>query len=272
MVGLLHIVALGLYLAVAGVLVSSLLAGKEGAPVAVAFLALAAVLAHAGGIAAYAARWGELPLVGLGPSLTMLGLLVGVFLLPAVALRRKAGPVGLVLAPLAAVLIIIAMIVGIAPTGEPLAFRGPWFATHVVLAFLADACLAASFAAGLLYLIQLRELKGKNFGNWFRFLPPLETLERFGRGALWVGFPALTLAIALAWAWTMRFRHSFEVRQPEVIWGIITWVVFLVALLARTGNSGRERRGAVASVVGFTVVVLAYVVLRLSMTAGRFFF
>jgi hypothetical protein len=38
-----------------------------------------------------------------------------------------------------------------------------------------------------------------------------------------------------------------------------------------SGGSGRERRAALASVVAFSVVVLLYLVLRLSMVAGGLF-
>jgi ABC-type uncharacterized transport system permease subunit len=272
MVALLHILALVLYAAVAGVLLRSLLKGREGTTRAGAVLAVMAVVVHFVALGGYVLVHGDLPLVGLGPSLSTLAFLVGVFLVPATLLRRQVGPVGLVLAPLAVLLLVVAVAVGVVPAGEPLAFRGVWFTAHVVLAFLADACLAAAFAAGLLYLIQFRELKAKNFGKWFRFLPPLETLDQVGRVALAVGFPAFTLAIGLGWAWTVRFRHSLATTDPQVVWGMLTWAVFVVALLARRGHPSRRRRAALASVIGFAVVVVAYLLLRLSVADGRLFF
>ncbi len=272
MVGLLHIAALGLYVATAVVLGASLAGGRAGAPRWAAPLIVLALVAHGAAIAAFASRYGELPLVGLGPTLSTFAFLMGIFLLPAAAVRDEVRPVGLVLAPLAALLLAVGLIVGLRPAGEPLAFRGVWFVAHVVLAFIGNAGLAVAFAAGLLYLIQFHELKSKNFGRWFRFLPALETLDRLGRRALIVGFPALSLALGLGWAWTIRFRHSFAATDPKIVWSVLTWLVFLAALVARYGEPGRKRRGAIASVVGFVVVVAAYLVLRLSVADGRLFF
>ncbi len=104
-----------------------------------------------------------------------------------------------------------------------------------------------------------------------RFFPALDTLDVVGRRALAVGFPALSVALMLGWAWTVRFRNSLAIGDPQVIWGVLTWLTFLAVLTARSGGAARSRRGALASVVGFVVVVLAYVVLRLSAAGGPLF-
>jgi HemX protein len=270
MVNTLHVLALLLYGSVGALLGRSLARGEEGAPVGTAALTAGAVALHASALAAYAVRFDELPLVGLAPSLSTFALLVGAFLLLAAGTLRETRPIGLVLAPLVALLLVAALTLGIRPAPEALAFRGVWFSLHVIFAFLGHAALAVAFAAGLLYLLQFRELKGKHFGRMFRFFPPLETLDRLGRAAIVAGFPALTTSLILGWAWTVRFQQSFDVGNPKVRWAVFTWLVFAVALGARFGRQGRERRGALASVVGFVAVVLAYVVLRITET-GRLF-
>jgi ABC-type transport system involved in cytochrome c biogenesis permease subunit len=175
------------------------------------------------------------------------------------------------LIPLIALLLAFALSLGVRPGSAPTQFRGAWFAAHVVLAFLSYASFAIAFAAGLLYLLQFRALKGKNFGRAFRLFPSLETLDRLRGASLLTGFGALTFALTLGWAWTVRFLNSLATQNPQVIWGVVTWFVFLVALAARRGGAGAERRAALASVAGFVVVVVAYVVLRLSMADGKVF-
>ena len=60
--------------------------------------------------------------------------------------------------------------------------------------------------------------------------------------------------------------------NPKVVWGVITWLVFVAALVARAGEgAARARRGALVSVVGFAVVVAAYVLLRAAESAGAGF-
>ncbi|HEX7091780.1 MAG TPA: cytochrome c biogenesis protein CcsA [Longimicrobiales bacterium] len=270
MVLALHGLALAFYLGGTAGLAEALARGRPSVPRWCTALVVAGVAWHGAGLATYARVFGELPLVGIAPSLSSVGFLIGVLVVGAAGLR-DGRPIGLVLVPLVALLVGVAAGLGLTPAAEELAFRGPWFALHVVLGFLAYAGLAVAFAAGLLYLLQFRELKGKRFGRMFRFFPSLGTLDRLGRRALAIGFPALSAALLLGWAWTVRFQRSFAVSDPEVIWGLLTWVVFACALAARRGGAERDRRGALASVIGFLVVVVAYLVLRLSMAEGRVF-
>lgn len=270
MVTLLHGIALLLYGVAAWLLFGSLARGAAAPPRAGLRVATVAFGVHTIAVVRYVATFGELPLVGLAPSLSALGWLIGAFLL-GIVLFRDASPLGLVLAPLVAVLLCAAILLGIHPAGEPIAFRGVWFSLHVVAAFVGYAGLTAAFAAGLLYLLQFRELKDKRFGRVFAYFPSLDTLDRVGHRALLIGYPALTLALVAGWAWTVRFRNSFGGSDPQVIWGVLTWLVFGAALLARATGAERERRAAVVTVVGFAIVIAAYLVLRLAVVEGRGF-
>jgi HemX protein len=270
MIIILHLVALGLYLVAAGIQLGSLVRGERLIPRLGTAVLAGAVLAQTAGLVFFVRAYHELPLVGLAPSLSTLTLLIGAFLLVLTGFR-DARSVGLVLLPFMAVLLVVALGLHIRPAGRPLAFRGWWLGFHVLLGFIGYVGLAVAFAAGLLYLLQFRELKGKRFGRLFRFFPSLATLDQLGRVGLQVGFPSLTLNLLLGWAWTIRFRHSFAFATPQVIWGVITWLVFLAAILAGSRGGARARRGALASVLGFAVVVAAYVILRVAVTGGRLF-
>ncbi|HEX7240944.1 MAG TPA: cytochrome c biogenesis protein CcsA [Longimicrobiaceae bacterium] len=267
---MLHGVALALYLLAAALLgVSLARADRRLTGVATSFAGVGA-MAHLLALVAYWTRWGELPLVGLGPSLSVLALLVAIGSLGVATLGRT-GPLGLVLVPVAALLAGVAVAVGVHPEGEVLAFRGPWFVLHVTLALVGYAGLTVAFACGLMYLLQFRELKNKHFGAIFRFFPPLDTLDRMGKWALIVGLPFLTLALAVGWAWSERFHRPLGAGNPKVVWGVLTWLLIVAALAARAGGGRRAHRAALASVVAFAVVVAAYVVLRVGEpSAGGF--
>jgi HemX protein len=261
MIGVLHAAALVLYALAAALFLASLVRQNVRlSPVATA-LFMAGVVAHAGALAAFLTTWGELPLVGLGPSLSTLAFLIAVGSL-IVATAGRVGPLGLVLVPVVVLVLGAALLVGLQPEGEARAYRGGWFVLHVLLAFVGYAGLTLAFAAGLMYLIQFRELKSKRFGAIFRFFPPLETLDRVGKRALLVGFPALTIALMLAAAWVTRFPEPTSPGNPHIVWGVLTWAVILAALLARVGRGRKGHRGALASVLGFFVVVLAFLLLR----------
>ncbi|HEX6925991.1 MAG TPA: cytochrome c biogenesis protein CcsA [Longimicrobiaceae bacterium] len=266
----LHIVALALYCLGAAIMGISFARGGRGLPPLAAGAVGAALLAHAAALAVFTSTWGELPLVGLGPSLSTLAFLIAFGSLVA-AIPGHAGTVGLLVIPLVVVLGAVASAVGVAPQGEATQFRGIWFALHVILAFLGYAGLTVAAAAGVMYLLQFRELKSKHFGAIFRFFPPLESLDRLGRRGIVFGFPFLTLSVLVGWAWTARFDVAELPGNPKLVWVVVSWVVFLAALIARLGGGRPSRRGAVASVIGFVVVVVAYLVLRVQAARGGAF-
>jgi HemX protein len=264
-------VALVLYLGASGTLVASFAGGRGMAPRAGKGLTAGAVALHGLSLLAFTWQYAELPLVGLAPSLTTLAFLIALILF-FMSLTDESRSLGIVLVPVISLLLAVALAMGIDPAGEPGAFRGAWFYLHVVLAFVGYAGLTIAFAAGLLYLLQFRELKGKRLGRVFRFFPSLPVLDSLNRRALGYAFPALTVALILAWAWTARFQPTFGAGEPQVIWGVFTWLVLGALLVLRaTRTPDVPRRAAFGSVVGFTLVVAAYLVLRFFLAATGVF-
>lgn len=270
MTTVLHFLTLGLYLMVGGMYSLSLATGKSAVPKPGIALIAVAVLAHTAALIAFTATYGELPLVGVGASLSSFAYLIGACLLAA-ALATESRPLGLVLGPIITLLLIAVLALGLAPTDADSEFRGVWFVAHVMLAFIGYAGLAVAFASSLLYLMQFRELRHKKFGKLFRFIPALEMLDKVALRALLTGFASLTLALVLGWAWTVQFRDSFEMTDPKVMWAMFTWLVFAVALASRTGGAGAERRGARMNIAAFALVILAYVVIRIAAARGGVF-
>ncbi len=241
-------------------------AGRSRAP----WVAAAAVAVHLFALARYTTLHGELPLVGLAPSLSTLALLLGSGLLATLAVG-EASRIGIVLLPLIVLLQGAALLLGLEPATAPLAFRGWWLALHVTLAFAGFVGLAVAGAAGLLWLVQFHEIKERRPGRLFHFLPPLATLDRLVRTGLVGGLVTLSLSIGLGWAWTTRFLGTFRSDDPKVVWALFTWAVFVVALLARSRGARRERRGALVSAVGLSLVILSYVALRIWVVGGGLF-
>lgn len=266
----LYLITLALYGIAAVLLGISFARGDRRLPQIARTVLAVALAGHAWSLATFWSDWGELPLVGLGPSLSTLAFLVGLGTLIASTLAH-AGTVGLVLLPVVALLMGVAVAVGVEPAGEVMAFRGVWFVLHVIFAFVGYVGLTVAFAAGLMYLLQFRELKSKHFGAIFRFFPPLDTLDQLGRKGLLVGFPFLTLAMLVGWAWTARFHGLITPGEPKLVWVIVSWIIFLAAILSRLGGGRPSHRGALASVIGFVVVVVIYLVLRVQTSGGGVF-
>lgn len=268
MVVWLHIGALAGYVAAAVVLSGALAGGERTAPRSAAALASVGLVLHLSATAAYTVRFGELPLVGIGPSLGLLALL-NALLTVAVLWLTDLRPIGVVLLPLASLLLAIALLLGIEPAHGETAFRGMWFALHVLLTMTAYACFAGGFAAALLYLLQHRELKDKRFGRMFRFFPPLATLLRWHHRGVQVALVLLTLGLLVGWGWTTRFA-PLPLGHPKVVWALISWLVIVGAVVAQN-DAAHERRGAIASLIGFLIIVASYLALRLTASTGGAF-
>jgi ABC-type uncharacterized transport system permease subunit len=227
----------------------------------------AGVITHAVALAAFWFTFRELPLTGPGAALSTLAFVGGLTLL-AILPMREMSRVGIALLPFIVICLGAALLVGIHPSGAPLTFQGPGFVLHVAFAFLGYQGLALAAAAGSLYLVQHWELKAKRLGRFYHFIPPLATLDLLARIGLYVGFPALTMALALGWSWVSRNPAAVGLGDPKVLWAATSWVIFALVLLARVGRGRGEYRGALAAVVGFTLVLGSFLVLRFSAQGG----
>jgi ABC-type uncharacterized transport system permease subunit len=251
----LHLVALGFY-ALATALALAPFMGFRTPPRALT------IALPCAGAAAQVVAVSQLTLVGLGPALSMLAFCLVLLQLASERLLRGSA-VSFFAAPLATGLVGLAILSGLTPGPETPANRNAWFVLHVALSGLGLALMALAFIAAALYLLQFRELKARRFGQVFQLFPPLERLDQLNRFALVAGFPALTLGVLLALGYGVRFSGGMHLAKAQLVWGIFTWVVLGWAVWVRVVRHWAGRRAAVASIAGFSAVLLVYVALKL---------
>ena len=259
MIAIAHFLAITLYLGAAA-LAAAPFARPVQAPVrGVTALLGAGVVAHIVGLADFARAHGQAPLTGLGPALSFAALLVAVLLL-AVELVAREVSLSLAAAPLAAALAAVANLAGFVPATIASGTQGAWLAAHVTLSLLGIASFATGAAAGVMYMIERRELKARRFGAIFRFFPPLETLDRVNHLACLAGGAALTLGVAIAIAYSVEFR---TLNMSQILWGAVAWGTLTVIALGRALGGWQARRAAVVTSASFAAVVVLYVALRM---------
>lgn len=264
MTAIAHSIAISCYIGAAA-LAATPFARPVGAPVRGVVAVLAAgILAHGAGLVEYAHRVGQLPLTGLGPSLSFAGLLLAATLLVVEVIARDVS-LTLVAAPLAAVATIGASVAGLVPGIEPAGARGTWLVAHVALSFLGIAAFATAAAAGCMYLLERRELKSRRFGAIYRFFPPLATLDRVNHVAAVAGWLGLTLGVVLAVTYSLAYR---ELSVLKVIWALGAWVAVSAIALGRVVGGWQARRAAIYSSVSFAAVVVLYLAFRVAETNG----
>ncbi|MEO6527526.1 MAG: cytochrome c biogenesis protein CcsA [Gemmatimonadaceae bacterium] len=264
MTAIAHFVAITFYIGAAA-LAATPFARPVGAPVrGVAALLSLGVIAHVIGLVAYARQVGQLPLTGLGPSLSFAGLVLAATLL-VVELMARDVSLTLVTAPLAAVPTICANLIGFTPGVEPAGARGAWLFAHIALSFVGIAAFGTAAAAGCMYLVERHELKSRRFGAVYRFFPPLATLDRVNHVAAIAGWLGLTLGVVLAVTYSIAYR---ELSIPKVLWASGAWLAASGIAIGRVVGGWQARRAAIYSSVSFAAVVALYVAFRVAETNG----
>lgn len=155
--------------------------------------------------------------------------------------------------------VILALGLGL-PTGlRSMALEAParsgWIAVHVGLVLVGLAALVLNFGIALMYLLGERQLKAKRTGTLYRRLPPLETLDRLTVATLTIGYPFLTVGLALgvfsaraAWGSVLTF-------DPLALFSLLMWVIYSATLLGRVMGQWGARRAAYFAIAGFCVLL-----------------
>jgi len=225
------------------------------------------VTAHVVALLAFGLSTNAMPITGLGPSLSFAGLLLAFTLLLVEVLAHDVS-LTLVAAPLAAIQTALANIIGLIPGRGAEGFRGVWLFSHIALSFAGIAAFATAAAAGIMYLVQRRELKSRRFGAIFRFFPPLATLDRVNKIAAIAGWLGLTLGVVLAGTYSVTYR---ELNLPQLLWGTGAWLAVTCLVLGRATRGWQAQRAAKYSSVAFGAVLVLYVAFRVvGRASGQF--
>jgi ABC-type transport system involved in cytochrome c biogenesis permease subunit len=267
MIALAHFFAISCYIGSVAVAATPL-ARPVKAPVGLLCFVLAAgVAAHLIGLGSYWLHFSAVPLTGLGPALSFAAVLIAATLL-VVELTAQEVSLTLIAAPLAAIVAIIAVSLGLHPAASVSGVQGVWLSSHIALSFAGMATFATAAAAGAMYLVERRELKSRRFGAVFRVFPPLETLDRVNHLASITSWLALTVGIVLAATYSIEYQ---QLNVLQMTWGTVAWLAVSFIALGRILSGWQARRAALYSSLAFAAVVVLYVAFRITGSgAGRF--
>jgi len=183
-----------------------------------------------------------LSLVGLG--MAAMTTLVGA--------RGRTAAVGVVVFPLAALLLLLYHGHGHAPS-PVLDWR---LQLHAWLALLAYATLAiAALLAAMLWL-QERALRRREFHAWLRTLPPLTQLETVLFRTITVGFVLLTLTLLTGVLFVEDFLSQHLVHKTVL--SVLSWLVFGGLLLGRWRYGWRGVRAVHWTLTAMILLLLSF--------------
>jgi ABC-type uncharacterized transport system permease subunit len=218
-------------------------------------VALAAVVVHAVALVGIG-LWSPHP-TGFPEALSATSLGVGIAYV-AVA-RTTTRALGMLLAPLAIVLLGTAQVVPHSSV-QALADTGPsaWLPIHLGLMFAGIGGFALSSVVGVMYLWARARLKNKHFSGMSR-LPSLEALDRIQFRAMLFGFVFLTLGIGAGGAWAAVSQLEAWEIDPKVWFTVLIWAWYGGALQVRLLTGRRGRWTALFSIVGFAGMLFSLV-------------
>ncbi|HEX7843799.1 MAG TPA: cytochrome c biogenesis protein CcsA [Kofleriaceae bacterium] len=190
-------------------------------------------------------------------------IITGGYLLASTRYRLTLG--GPAVMPVSLVLLVVARLTPAGTAHEDLSVLGR---IHISLATVGVGVFALASALSLIYLVEERALRRKQFeGLAFKDRgAPLEPLDRLIHRLVWVGFPIFTVALVLGAVWVSRLGESLD--RPEYPLAAVTWIVFAVLLVARQVYGWRGRRAARLTLAGFSAALLVLVIYLVRRMAG----
>lgn len=218
----------------------------------------AALLGFAPHTASIGVRWvaaGTSPFITIAESLT-LGVWVSVLLYVAVQLSpRKVPALGVLVMPVAFVLIGWAGTLRTDPTSTPLApaLQSGWLWVHIVGASTGFAAVLIAAGLGLLYLLGARP-----GGGLSARLPAPEVLDELGYRFVAGGFTLYGVMIVSGAFWADQAKGSFWNWDPVEVWSLVSWLVYGIYLHLRVTLGWRGRPLAIYSLVALAVMIVSY--------------
>ena len=245
----LALLAVVLYLAATGLLVRGLredAAARSKTPMAIAAIA---VLAHAAAL--LGAHRGALDLPFFA-ALSLVACIVAALTL-VVNLSRPVAALGVIVFPLAALLLAIDVFAAPRTVPQPMDWQ---IKLHVTVALLAFGVLSIAAALAILLAVQERALRHRQFGALLRALPPLTLTETLLFRLIGAGFALLSLTLLTGILFVADLFGQHLIHKTAL--SIIAWLVFGVLLWGRWRHGWRGRSAVNLTLTGMAILLLAF--------------
>ena len=161
--------------------------------------------------------------------------------------------------PFSAFLMLISSTMPISTIAMRPVFKNLWLPLHVIAALLGDAIFAIACIAGIMYLIQERQIKTKRLGAFYSRLPSLNILDSINYYAISYGFLLLTIGMITGSIVAQGAHGSYWRWDPKEVWSMITWLCYAALLHQRMAVGWRGRRSALMSIGCFLILIFTFV-------------
>jgi len=125
----------------------------------------------------------------------------------------------------------------------------PWLEFHASFSLIAYGAFALAGIAGVMYLVQERQLKTHQLHSVFYHLPPLTDLFAAITRLLWLGFALYTLGIVSG------FFTGRPLPRVQVVAAIAVWALYAAILQGRHLRRLAPKRVAALCIIGFSAAL-----------------
>lgn len=222
------------------------------------YLTMAGGVLHIVSIAALSITVGSIPVHNLQQTLSVSGLaLAWTFVVFKKRLDLKI--LGVFSTPLLVFIMAVALLIPAEPAQYGSVLKGFWIVCHIVLIFMGEAALALACCAGILYLLQEKQIKSKRQGFFFRRLPSLARLDSASYTLVATGFALLTFGLVTGFIYAKGVWGKFWSWDPKEIWSMVTWLVYAILLHCRLTVGWQGRKSAIMTIIGFAVLLFTFI-------------
>jgi ABC-type uncharacterized transport system permease subunit len=170
------------------------------------------------------------------------------------AISKPVENLGIVLLPLAAITVLLALRYPEARLLDPQASWG--LKLHVLVSLLAYSLLAIGSVQAILLAVQDRHLRTHHPGGFIRALPPLQTMESLLFEMITLGFVLLSASLVSGF-YFLEDMFAQKLAHKTVL-SILAWFAFGVLLWGRWRFGWRGRTAIRWTLTGFVVLALGY--------------
>jgi ABC-type uncharacterized transport system permease subunit len=125
----------------------------------------------------------------------------------------------------------------------------PWLEFHASISLVAYGAFALACIAGVMYLIQERQLKTHQLHSIFYHLPPLTDLFAAITRLLWWGFVLYTLGLVSG------FLTGRPLPRAQMVCAFGVWILYAVILQGRHLRRLAPKHVAALSILGFSAAL-----------------
>jgi len=135
-----------------------------------------------------------------------------------------------------------------------------YLSLHLVCIFLSLTVFSLALITAIMFLLTEWQIKSKKFAGIVAKFPPLAVLDDIHYKALYVGFVLFTLAIITGAGYSKVTLGQYISNDPKQILSLTSWLFFAILLNFRIKRGWQGHKGILLSFIGFTSMILLFIV------------